>query len=314
MSMISITLWISSLFTFGFASGQTESLHPKHIDTTSIASDFNFGYDLENPDLVLEMPDKLKEISGIGLATDGKNLVAVQDENGIIFTLDKKTGAIVSEVEFWKDGDYEGAEMVDNATYIVKSTGTIYKVTDAGSAEQKVEKFNFFLDKDNDVEGLCLDASRKCLLLACKAKAGHGDHYNRKKGIYAFHLDRLTIDSIPVFTFSMDDILTYLETKPKINRLDKIIEFFDPSSDELPFSPSGIAIHPITGDIYISSAVGKLLLITDKNGKVLHIEKLRKSIHPQPEGICFDSNGDLYIANEGKKEVAARIYRFNYKN
>lgn len=260
----------------------------------------------------MNMPPKLLEISGIGLTSDGQNLVAVQDENGIIFTLDKKTGTVLNELEFWKDGDYEGAEMVGKDIYVVKSTGTIYRIADAGDPEQKVEKFNFFLDKENDVEGLCYDPTRNCLLLACKAKAGHGDRYNRKKGIYAFHLDRLTIDTIPVFTFSMDDILAYLETKPKINRLDKIIEFFDPSSDELPFSPSGIAIHPLTGDVYISSAVGKLLLITDRSGKVLHIEKLRKSIHPQPEGICFDTNGDLYIANEGKNEEA-KVYRFNYK-
>lgn len=293
--MISLLLWLSSSFL---------------VPTTP---NFQFGYDLENPDLALELSDKLKEISGIGLCANSQNLVAVQDENGIIFTIDKTTGAIISEVEFWKDGDYEGAEMVGTDIFIVKSTGTIYKVTEPGTDNQKVDKFNFFLNKDNDVEGLCFDASANCLLLACKAKAGSGEVYKRKKGIYAFKLDELTIDSTPVFTFSMDDVLAYLETKPKINHLDKIIEFFDPSSDKLPFSPSGIAIHPLSGDIYITSSVGKLLLILNKSGKILHIEKLRKRVHNQPEGLCFDANGDLYIANEGK-DGHAMLYRFDYKH
>lgn len=311
--MIFLLLWFSSFFSFGFPTSQpTPASVPTSVDQ-HMETDFKFAYTMGTPDLELKLPTKLKEISGLGLASDERYLVAVQDENGIIFTIDKMTGATISEIEFWKDGDYEGIEMVGNDIFIVKSTGTIYQVVNAGGPNQKVEKYNHFLDKDNDVEGLCFDPTLNCLLLACKAKAGHGDHYNRKKGIYAFHLNQLTIDSIPVFTFSMDDILAYLETKPQINRLEKIIEFFDPSNDQLPFSPSGIAIHPKTGHIYLTSSVGKLLLITERSGKILHIEKLDKNIHPQPEGICFDKNGDLYIANEGKKD-AARLYRFNYQN
>lgn len=293
--MITVLLWLSSYV-------------PMNLN-----SDFQFGYDLENPSLAIELPAKLTEISGIGLSSDGQNLVAVQDEDGIIFFIDKNSGEIRQEIEFWKGGDYEGAEMVGSDIFVVKSTGTIYKISAPGSDQQKVDKFNFFLDKDNDVEGLCFDPSRNCLLLACKDKAGSGEQYKRKKGIYAFSLDQLNMDSVPVFTFSMEDVLAYLETKPKINRLDKIIEFFDPSSDQLPFSPSGIAIHPMTGDIYITSSVGKLLLIMNRKGKILHIEKMRKSVHPQPEGLCFDSNGDLYIANEGKDDKAM-LYRFDYQN
>ena len=184
--MITILLWLCSYFSPNVNATQAISTPP-----VPLASDFIFGYDLENPDLSLELPGKLTEISGIGLSTDQKNLVAVQDEDGIIFSIDKITGEVNQEINFWKGGDYEGAEMVGSDIFIVKSSGTIYKVSAPGSDQQKVDKFNFFLDKDNDVEGLCFDPSMNCLLLACKAKAGSGEQYKRKKGIYAFHLDQI---------------------------------------------------------------------------------------------------------------------------
>ena len=280
--------------------------------TTQTQPDFKFQYNLETPDLVLEMPKKLEEISGIGLSSNGRYFVAVQDELGKIFLVDKNTGSVKEEIDFWKDGDYEGAEMVGDDIYVVKSTGTIYEVKKMGKKGQSVEKYKFFLDKDNDVEGLGYDAQQHRLLLACKAKAGKGKDYKYKKGIYGFDLKTKQLDSIPAFTVSLEDVQTYLKTTPNIRKLEKIEEQFKDQEDDFKFSPSAIAIHPQTKDIYITSSVGKMLLVLNPTGKVVHIEKLKKKIHAQPEGLCFDKSGALYIANEAKKDQKAKIYKFNY--
>ena len=91
-----------------------------------------------------------------------------------------------------------------------------------------------------------------------------------------------------------------------------MIEFFD-SEEDFSFSPSAIAINPLTGNIYVTSSVGKMLLILDPEGQIMHIEKLSKKVHPQPEGLCFAPDGALYISNEGKGDHDGMIYRFNYK-
>jgi uncharacterized protein YjiK len=78
------------------------------------------------------------------------------------------------------------------------------------------------------------------------------------------------------------------------------------------FSPSAIAVHPITGEIYVTSSKGKLLLVLDRQGRIVHLEKLKKSLHTQPEGICFDADGTMFIANEGK-DGKAKIYKFRYR-
>ncbi len=277
----------------------------------TLAEGYHFAYDLKEPDQTFKMPKDLEEISGLGITDDGEALVAVQDENGKLFFINRYNGQVTMEAEFWKDGDYEGVEMVGSTAWVVKSSGTLYEITGPGTPEQKVENYNFFLDGDNDVEGLAYDKAHNRLLLACKAKAGHEKEYKHKKGIYAFDLATKTLGEEPVYFVSLDSVNSYLEKDPAIRKLEKVVEFFDPNED-FDFSPSAIAIHPLTGNIYVASSVGKLLLVLSPSGQIMHIEKLSKKVHPQPEGLAFDPVGTLYISNEGKGDNGL-IYRFNYK-
>ena len=75
---------------------------------------------------------------------------------------------MIEEIQFHKDGDYEGIEIVGDKVYVIKSTGTIYEVTNPGTKEQQRKKFNSFLSKENDVEGLAYDKKNNRLLVACK--------------------------------------------------------------------------------------------------------------------------------------------------
>lgn len=272
------------------------------ISKSSLAQSSVFPYQMLEPKRVLTLDKELVEISGLGLSADGKELIAVQDEKGKIFRLDKKKGKIIGSFDFWKKGDYEGVEIVGRHIFVVKSTGTIYKIDYPDQKNQKVEKLKFFLSKDNDVEGLCYDKARNRLLVACKAKAGSEEKFLHQKGIYSLDLGDMQLSKEPTYVVSLEEVQDYLATDPMIRKLEKVMEFFQPSESGFTFAPSAIAIHPKSGHIYITSAVGKLLLVMDTAGKILHIENLKKSLHAQPEGICFDEDGTLYIANEGKNK------------
>jgi uncharacterized protein YjiK len=65
------------------------------------------------------------------------------------------------------------------------------------------------------------------------------------------------------------------------------------------FAPSGIAIHPITSEIFVISSQGKKLLILSPEGKKNALIELNPKNFVQPEGICFTPNGDLFISSEG---------------
>lgn len=277
----------------------------------TILEGYTFPYQMGKPDQTFEMPDELEEISGLGMSEDGNTIVAVQDEDGKLFFINRHNGEVQAEIDFWKDGDYEGIEFVGEDVYVVKSTGTIYEVLRPGEEQQVVNKYNFFLDDDNDVEGLAYEPAHHRLLLACKGKAGHEQSYPHRKGIYAFDLEERILQETPVYAVALDSVRKYLGQSPSIWKLEKLMEFFNPD-EEFGFSPSAIAIHPLSGYLYITSSVGKMLLVMRTDGQIVHIEKLNKRVHAQPEGLCFDKAGNLFVSNEGKGTDPV-IYRFNYK-
>lgn len=269
-------------------------------------------YDLDNPAETVELPKELDEISGLGMGLSETRILAINDEDGVIFYLNRSTGKVDQEIAFWKDGDYEGIEMVGNDAYVVKSTGTIYHVKDVGTEAQVVDKHNSFLTDENNVEALGYDPSAHCLLLGCKGKPGDGDELESSKAIYSFDLNTFQLSEKPKYVIRLQEVHEYLDTHPAVQKLEKLWEFFDPDQSELGFSPSGIAVHPITGEFYILSSVGKLLMVYHPDRGIVHIQKLSKKIHAQPEGICFDQQGTLYISNEGKSDDAV-LLRFDYQ-
>lgn len=304
-SFMNMTLWL--LIVQLFACNQPNN--PPAETGITLVEGFTFSYQLRQPDQKILLPHHLEEISGLGLSGDEKTFVAIQDEAGKLFFIDRNNGEVIRKVKFWKDGDYEGVEWVGDVIYVVKSTGTVYEVKNFEQEEPEVEKYNYFLDADNDVEGLAFDQSSNSLLLACKAKSGGEGSNKYKKGVYSFDLMTMKLMETPTYYISLDSINEYLSKSPNIRKLEKLLKFFDPN-EPFGFSPSSLAIHPQTNDLYITSSVGKLLLVLSKTGQIKHIEKLDKDVHPQPEGICFASDGTLYISNEGKGGKG-RILRFS---
>ena len=130
-----------------------------------------FPYTINDPDETITLPNKLKEISGLGIDATGNYLYAIQDEEGDLFIINKKTGKVKEQIKFHKAGDYEGVEFIEDRAYIVKNTGTVYEIHDIGKPTQKRTKHKFSFNKSSDVEGLGYDPFTNSLLLSCKGKA-----------------------------------------------------------------------------------------------------------------------------------------------
>lgn len=281
-------------------------------DQYELALDNTFPYQLDAPIATFSLPNKLKEISGLGIDATGKFLYAVQDEEGNLFLINTSTGKVAEEGEFHKSGDYEGVEFANGRVFIVKSSGTLYEVVNFKKDNQELIKHKFTFNKNSDVEGLGYDPIENRLLLSCKGKSGKGEDFAFKKGIFSFDLDSMQLDEKPIYTISVEAVKQFLEVNNTLEKIDKLVKLFQPG-EEFIFGPSGLAVHPITGEIYITSSVGKLIVVLNRDGSIKHMVKLKKKIHQQPEGIVFDKDGTLYISNEGK-EGKGKIYKFAYQN
>lgn len=243
-------------------------------------------YDLNNPSFIINLvSEDLKEISGLSPTDSAGVYLAIADEVGEIFFIDGNGGAILRKVFFREKGDFEGVEMVGKCLYAVKSNGDIFEVGcwDSGG-DMNIVEYKSPLKKTDDVEGLCYDAGRFALLLACKQ---HPDSAGLRR-IFAFDLKTKKLSAEPVYTIDPEEV----------NRLVPL----DDNDKNRRFSPSGIAIHPKTGDIYVISSAQKRIAVLDyKTGALRYAKRLDKKMLPQPEGIAFDADGNLNLSSEGKK-------------
>jgi uncharacterized protein YjiK len=262
------------------------------------------NYQLDKPERRLELVPELLEISGLEWASEGKHLLAVQDELGLIYRLDPETGSILQRSEFASDGDFEGVAVVSDTVYAVKSTGTLYRITYAPDGGVEVLKFKSHIDKTYDVEGLTAELKSRQLLMACKAAPPllpQGE-----KHIYAWNLADMSLPEQPALAIRLSDMLDFLQRNPATPRQDKMLEYLNRAEPEgsLRFSPSGIAVHPTLGHWYILSGPGRMLAVYSPKGQLLAMHRFDKDLLDQPEGICFDPQGNLYIASEGKEGPA----------
>ncbi len=265
---------------------------------------FSLPYQLDQPDTVFTLPPALTELSGLSCSPDSAHLLAVNDEQGIVFHLNLQTGAVEQRQEFGKHGDYEGIACAGKDIFIVNSSGTIFQITGQG----KTESYPTPLKNSNDVEGLCFDALNKCLLLACKGRAGKGDNFQNKKSVYAFDLAKKRLAETPAFIIDRTEIARWKGGSD--NFFAKLNEYFGNDQAPSAFGPSGLAISPIDSNLYVLASVGKALAVLHPDGRLLQVKRLDTKRFQQPEGICFDHEGRLYLSTEGGNGAPARIFRF----
>ena len=120
----------------------------------------NLPYNFESPSEKYDLPDKLKEISGLSYYKENQ-LICVNDEQGKIFIYDINQQKIIDKIPFGKDGDYEGVEVVGDEVFVLKSDG-------------KLKGFKIGLCVQNDVAVTVLVVSVKTPLVCNLAETESG--------------------------------------------------------------------------------------------------------------------------------------------
>lgn len=246
-------------------------------------------YSLEEPDVSFALAEELMEISGLTLLPDGR-LGAVQDEEGILYALNRETGAIEARYPFGETGDYEGVETVGDRVFILRSNGTLLELSGWSDENVQVRTFSTDLKGKNDTEGLAYDVTNERLLIACKEDPGNGLDEDLK-AIYAFDLSTGELDPEPAFVIDLEASEQHNVEKGK-------------------FKPSGLAVHPSDGTIYVISSVAKVLVVLNQDGVIQHVSPLPETLFEQPEGLAFMPDGTLFLASEGD-DGPAMIYRYS---
>ncbi len=278
----------------------------------STMQDVSLPYKLREPDETFKLSDKLKEISGI-TCYKKKYIVAVQDEKGKLFLINRKNGEIKKKITFSADGDYEDVVLVGDLLYAVRSDGVLFEISDWRDEDKITTKvLDTNLGEMNDTEGITYHAPSNALWVACKASGKIGEQEHGYRSVYQFELDTMAFDVEPVFTISRKQFKQYLKKIKGTETYDPLKREMKEAKKDMPIRPAAIAIHPKSNDIYILSAVGNMLLVLNAGKEIRSISYLSPDQYEQPEGITFDKDANLYIASEGRKKKA-RLYRFDYQ-
>ena len=118
---------------------------------------------------------------------------------------------------------------------------------------------------------------------------------NKSVSAFAFYPDSIGFDNKPLFTINAVSVQQLAPRKT------------------VKLQPSAAAIHPVLQKLFILSSASHQLVIADLNGKVESVVELSRKLFPQPEGLTFKQNGDMFIANESITSRAT-LLKFAYKD
>jgi uncharacterized protein YjiK len=252
------------------------------------------GYDFGHP-TTYNMPVVLHELSGIAFYKGtGDTVYAEQDEEGKVFHFKLGNGQIQT-TRFGKKGDFEDISICRDFVIMLRSDGVLYSFPFSETHKRDAEHVKVFegLLPEGEFEGLASSDSSGKVFILCKHC--RNEKTSKWGGGYVFQLTG-TGDLVAAGNFEIN--IKQIEELEGIRKID--------------FHPSALCFNAWTREWYILSSVNKVLVITDPDWKVKAVYPLKPSVFPQPEGIAFDRERNLYISNERNLAPAATILVFNY--
>lgn len=225
---------------------------------------------------ITELQPPLNEISGIAYDRNRNTFFAVNDEQGTLFVLNPGDFTIQKELKFGKKGDYECVATNGEQIFVLKSNGDISSIQYDG--EQILQaRLSAYSGPSSEFESCLWDGKNAWLRLISKKSAT--DKELQANQIY--HFDPASNS----YAADGEHSLSWADLRKSGYNIKS-------------FHPSGAATEPVSGNIYVVSSIEKLLVIFSPDWKLLSAHELDERIFRQPEGVCFDKEGNLLITNE----------------
>lgn len=257
--------------------------------------------DLSAPLARWELPEPLKEISGLAIDAKGR-LLAHGDSRGQIVEVDYRRGTVPSEFTLGNPvahGDFEAITTVGDTVMLLASDGIVYQFAEGAKGKSvPYTTLDTGLGDKCEFEGLAYDATLKSLLLACKK-------------VY----DKALKDSVIIYRWPIDQAIDTAKGKsgknePKYSYLAVPRTRIIGSNDWTDLHPSDITIDPFNGNYVLIASREKALFELTPAGAVVFARPLPPG-HEQAEGLAITRDSILIISDEAKSGPALiTLYRW----
>lgn len=265
-------------------------------ELNEIYSQIEIPYLFHQPAKIFDLPENLREVSGIALASENRAFL-VQDELGALFEYDLQNEEVVGILRFTDTGDFEDVALAGEKAFVLRSDGTVFSFNTHNFAGD-TEKITVPVHSTN-LEGLFFDPAKNRLYMASKSEPLTGSKDER--WIYQLNPNELNKPEL-FLSVSNSEINELLRQKYPQLVTDNL---------KAEFNPSAIAVHPETSEVFVLSATDRLLAVF-ANKNLTNVFPLPSDFFYKPEGLAFSSKGDLYITSEGIKNgfVNGQIFYF----
>lgn len=234
------------------------------------------------------LPETLKEVSGLAVAGPD-SVFTHNDEHAIVYEFRLRDGALLRTFAFGDptlEGDFEGIAVAQGQVFLVTSDGLIYSAAPVENGKRVTyQVHDTGVGTRCEIEGLSQSPAPGELLLLCKRFRDE-----REEGvleIYHWRIGGGHAEALPYLSLSLD------------RWLDK--------DERAEFRPSGLELDPKCGHLYVISARSHSLVMLDKSGNVVAHRRLKRSRHPQAEGITLMPDGRMVLADEGSPSRAGKL-------
>lgn len=249
------------------------------------------GYNMKAA-IQVKLPLELDEISGVAYYPADSSIFAINDEKGWLYKIKKNKPT--RRWKFSAGADFEDVVLLDSTFYVLQSNGNIMQLN--FSEQNTVAVQQFYFDRtgksENEFEILYFDSVRQKMILICKDCES-----DKKKSLTTFSFDPRSGEYSDQ-SFQVD-----------VTKIAAAI-----GEEKVKFKPSAASVNPRTGELYIISAINKLLVVADIDGHFKQAYPVDPGIFKQPEGLSFTPAGDLIISNEAADVGVADILFFTYQN
>jgi uncharacterized protein YjiK len=238
----------------------------------------------------MKLPIELDEISGIFYSIKDTSVFAIQDEQGLLYKIHPLKDRAIERWKFAPQGDYEDVVVLGRTFYVLRSNGDMSVFTFDSLGHPVGSVMPFRKSDGVEFESLYWEPLRRKLILICK-----DCQEDKKKEVSCYSFDPWTNE------FDTSSL-----------RIDAEGVAAAVGQKSVKFKASAAAINPLTGELFIVSAVNKLLVVVDRSGNTQNVYNLPSGMFKQPEGITFSPRGTMFISNEAAGVGVADILIFPY--
>jgi hypothetical protein len=248
-------------------------------------------FDLQHPNSVETLPMGVQPFSDVTLL-DSTHLLGLNQESGMMFIYDL-AGHSVTPFNTWDIGaKIKNISTIDSTLLLVDDAKHIhffrapYDSSSLTTLNLENEQF--------EATSVCYHKETNRLFLIASNEERMEGYSN--SSVYAYNLNQHKLNSQPLFSISGEDIEAFA-IKNNLIAPHSDLSIMDDTLESMNFTPSAIAVHPKTNEIYVLSSTDHSLVVFNQFGEIVNFTSLDKNTFSHPSAMAFKKNGDLLITD-----------------